>query len=235
MRHSTLLLAARQAYAITHDGWVNNAPGCEKIGWLSQPRSLLAGDNAAIFGHTPEGSIIAFRGTMPLNTAAGLSNWLENLDSDLITEFDFPGKIDRGFVTAFNRFNLPGENEFETIYFTGHSLGGAIAQLASFILHPWVNECVTFASPRVGDANFAIELNEAVSVTCYENYGDIVPTLPPFNYITAGNPKFIVDGKFTVDLPADWQHAPWRAALQGHLLVKHSIDVGSDYAIALGV
>jgi hypothetical protein len=71
------------------------------------------------------------------------------------------------------------------IFITGHSLGGALAMLAGFLLlsydkegySPLLSIC-TFGAPRVGNQAFGRWFN-AVEVVRYVNSEDTVPTVPP--------------------------------------------------------
>jgi len=63
------------------------------------------------------------------------------------------------------------------IYITGHSLGGALAQIAAAVLgSDQVGACYTYGSPRVGNSYFDLW----VKVPSYRvlNYADIVPQVP---------------------------------------------------------
>lgn len=89
------------------------------------------------------------------------------------------------------------EDDFSnySLYITGHSLGGALAQLFSFCLasskslddYPsaFPVTAVTFASPTVGDndtyqqANNLLEKGGRLRHIRYSNEGDVVPVLPP--------------------------------------------------------
>ena len=67
---------------------------------------------------------------------------------------------------------------------TGHSLGGAVATLGSYILHndlkvP-VDATYTYGSPRVGNQEFALAVhNRSGSEWRVTHHRDIVPHLPP--------------------------------------------------------
>ena len=124
-------------------------------------------------------AVLAFRGTEGkelLNT---------DLNLRLVPLPGVPGvMVHCGFLDVFNRCR----NEIETaidknvpstlqLYITGHSLGGALAQIASAALdRDNLAACYTFGSPRVGTAGF----DEQVKCPHYRviNNWDLVPGLP---------------------------------------------------------
>ena len=81
------------------------------------------------------------------------------------------------------------QNKDYQIIFTGHSLGGAIATLASYYFKKYnlgENEpiLITFGQPRVGNENFAINYMEIISsVYRIERENDIVSMFPPIKNI----------------------------------------------------
>ena len=69
------------------------------------------------------------------------------------------------------------------IIFSGHSLGGALATIASvnyaFAYPDMVVDCVTFGSPRVGDPVFANYFNKTIKNSYrFVNDNDPIPCLP---------------------------------------------------------
>ena len=103
---------------------------------------------------------LAFRGS------SNLENWVINLDT---IRTDFHGaKVHKGFYLAWNALkpaimNKTFSKEKELLV-AGHSLGGAIAQLAALdlALAGYNVTLVTLASPRVGDKAFAGLINGKV-------------------------------------------------------------------------
>jgi len=79
------------------------------------------------------------------------------------------------------------------IYITGHSLGGALAQIAGAVLgSDQVAACYTFGAPRVG--NFYFDLWVKVPSYRVMNYADIVPQIPlPIVYRHSGDPRYMLD------------------------------------------
>jgi triacylglycerol lipase len=84
------------------------------------------------------------------------------------------------------------------IYLTGHSLGGALALIASAVLGGTsglgdrIAAVYTFGAPRVGQRNFS----EIVKAPHYRviNSGDIVPLVPPnwiLGYVHTGTPVLL--------------------------------------------
>ena len=71
------------------------------------------------------------------------------------------------------------------VFFAGHSLGGAFAQLLAVLLAPResvrVGGVVAMGAPRVGDAAFAAHYAALLGgrTLCFVNAGDDVPALPP--------------------------------------------------------
>jgi triacylglycerol lipase len=98
------------------------------------------------------------------------------------------------------------------VYITGHSLGGALAQIAAAVLgDDRVAACYTFGSPRVGNSYFDLW----VKVPSYRlvNASDIVPQLPwPISYRHSGDPRFLPE---KVDAsPYRYQPDPGTRAIQ---------------------
>jgi triacylglycerol lipase len=113
-------------------------------------------------------------------------------------------RIHKGFYRAFTKLDdgtLGIKDKIESIkrstdglvpiYITGHSLGGALAQIAGAVLgNDQIAACYTFGSPRVGNAYFDLW----VKVPSYRvmNYADIVPQVPfPVVYRHSGDPRYM--------------------------------------------
>jgi hypothetical protein len=145
---------------------------------------------------------LAFRGT------SSTKNW----DTDFHVALIHPDNTDRqlhvhqGFYRAFVKLDegkLGIEEKIDAIkqatsgavpiYITGHSLGGALAQIAAAVLgSDQVAACYTYGSPRVGNSYFDLW----VKVPSYRvmNYADIVPQVPlPIVYRHSGDPRYLPD------------------------------------------
>ncbi len=133
-------------------------------------------------------AILAFRGTE-----------CEQL-ADLLTDADFfldpfprGGKVHQGFLKAINLVWDEIDGELETlglpVWYTGHSLGAALATLAAAYRKPAA--LYTFGSPRVGDAEFVSLLDDARAYRAVD-CADMAATLPPrIKYRHAGEQDFI--------------------------------------------
>jgi triacylglycerol lipase len=144
---------------------------------------------------------LCFRGT------DSIKNWKTNFQASLIhpENTDAKLRVHEGFYHAFialcegnNRIEdkmkeIKMRNPNTPIYFTGHSLGGALAQIAAAVLgDDQTAACYTFGSPRVGN----MYLDQWVKTPSYRvmNYADIVPQSPlPILYRHAGDARYMPD------------------------------------------
>jgi pimeloyl-ACP methyl ester carboxylesterase len=167
------------------------------VNYSNPPKPICAGTdliNACLVGQNADGIIVAFRGTLPpsLQSAASLLDWLQDFFAEPKAAPNVPGMVHSGFYDATMSImagiaaavqNLnPGPNT--PIFVTGHSLGGAMASIAAYILsqtyHLPIKQVVTFASPKPGNAGFQTGYQAVIpNQVRYENYQDIVPLLPP--------------------------------------------------------
>jgi triacylglycerol lipase len=123
--------------------------------------------------------LLAFRGTQ------SIANCLTDLEAILVSQPPYPGRVHSGFARAVEevfpsvRRLLPSSARSTPLWITGHSLGGAMATLASVRLahagYP-VRAVYTYGSPRVGDRHFR-------NFYHWPNYrfvcgNDLVPHLP---------------------------------------------------------
>lgn len=117
----------------------------------------------SIYQNNTDGHVVvAFRGSV------NHDNWLKRNMFAKPTDDGHGNKVHSGFKTAWDDlkpevdselFKLFGTNKFgNNVTFTGHSLGGAIGQLATADYmesqNPQLIDVVTFASPTVGDEGF---------------------------------------------------------------------------------
>eukprot|EP00003_Mantamonas_plastica_P026426 TRINITY_DN5401_c0_g2_i22.p1 TRINITY_DN5401_c0_g2~~TRINITY_DN5401_c0_g2_i22.p1 ORF type:complete len:547 (+),score=150.98 TRINITY_DN5401_c0_g2_i22:53-1642(+) len=101
------------------------------------------------------------------------------LDPCRINGYSAPGECHRGFIKAFNELGQGYHSLLKSYHrkgwsmaFTGHSLGGALANLAAYHFKEHANmkihRVVTFGAPRVGDASFAREFNRKLGSVSFQ-------------------------------------------------------------------
>ena len=191
-----LLRASQEAYDVTATGAVAIRPPFDQIGWLAPPQGFASGQqniDAALVGETETEIIVAFRGTLPPNSGSPdykqvLEDWLNDLDALLVPGVGLPGLVHKGFLGSLDALwpdVLGAIAGGKPLYFTGHSKGAAVANLAAVRYQtqklPAVAPVVTtFAGPKAGDRDFQIEYDRIIPHSVrYENRDDLVPHLPP--------------------------------------------------------
>ena len=122
-------------------------------------------------------AVLAFRGT----EATDIKDIKADLNAIITTQGGT--RIHTGFLKAYEQVRTEVEEavaevEDYALYVTGHSLGGALALIATRELKtPNLAACYTFGSPRVGNSEFG----DSIKTPIYRivNTADIVPRLPP--------------------------------------------------------
>lgn len=144
---------------------------------------LLRGDNLDIVGFTAarEGvTYVVWRGTQILEGVHFAAEWV--LDGFCFPMVSWPGRgrVHRGFDDMYNCANtslvdcLRQYPVTNAKLVTGHSLGAAVATLCHADIG---GDLLTFACPRVGDADFARGLFDGPTIRVV-NDPDIVPDVP---------------------------------------------------------
>jgi hypothetical protein len=211
-----LLCASQCAYAVQNEDGVltegEPVPYYEAAGYLARPAGFVRGPrgiHACLVGTTPDGVVLAFRGTLPplplpTNLISGfqvLLDWMNNFnappvrleDPDVPAELaDNPGRVHAGFYDALNLLWEPLRDAVleqlkqvgpdAKLFITGHSKGGAIAPLAAWRFHVRLKitaRVVTFAGARCATAPFVAAYNDAIAQDRFEFSNDIVPYVPP--------------------------------------------------------
>ena len=162
-----------------------------------EAQRLDAGTTNCYVAWKDDWALVAFRGTQP-------DQW-----GDILDDLRFPpvawthGSVHGGFEDAFSRIRPALEARLQSIargrsvWFCGHSLGGALATLAA---HWWPGSSgvCTLGAPRVGDPAFAAAFDARFAGRSwrYVNDNDIVPHLPPpllgpFAYAHVAAPLYI--------------------------------------------
>lgn len=128
--------------------------------------------------------VLSFRGT-ELQEKADI--WAD-LKADL-TPIGGSYRVHRGFRDAFGKVEEEISNDLKShqrlpLYITGHSLGGALAILAtSQLASDSLGACYTFGGPRVGESKLADNIKTPIYRIV--NAADGVPRLPPSFVIDA--------------------------------------------------
>ena len=208
-----LLHASAQAYqALTPDsqnavGWLEPPVVVRRNAEIGR-RTI----DLALVGRVREGVVVAIRGSLPPFPRNGqdgfavLLDWLNDSLSLCIEAPEYGGGVHLGFADSTYRLwedadGQPGirraiqmmldVNRFDRaarphLFLTGHSKGGALANLAAMRaarLDQWRAmpiSVATIAAPRAGNAAFArAYAAERIDCLRYEISSDIVPHLPP--------------------------------------------------------
>lgn len=165
--------------------------GFQKPVTVSGPRDI----QCTILGNA-DCIVAAYRGTIPTKEGKfDANNWIVNCTADQISvedAFGIRGNVHDGFATAFSSIWQPvrdAVNQFQTgsqsVWFTGHSLGGALALMAAaawtFELRMPFNGLYTYGQPRVGDPDFCGNCDTHFGDQYYRfvNDEDIVTRVPP--------------------------------------------------------
>ncbi len=200
------------AYSLNNAYWLAQAakiayqekgtiqPAVAKLG-LENFEFLSKEDTEGYIAANEEIIVVAFRGTEPTH--------IQDLLADArVHKVQGPlGKVHRGFLNAFalvkdDVFNtiqrFRDENNPQSLWCTGHSLGAALAVVAVAHLladDQTVNGLYNFGQPRVGSDEFADEFNRRFSERHFRfvNNNDTVTRVPPreFGYSHTGTLRYI--------------------------------------------
>ena len=154
--------------------------------------------------------VIAFRGT-EITEPEDISTDLRFLP----VRGPFAGKVHEGFYKALNMAWPAVEQAIsscrtrpKSLWFTGHSLGAALATLAVARMRDEdqpVDGLYTFGQPRVGDRDFARNFNADFGKYTFRfvNNNDVVTRIPPreLKYSHVGTLKYFTeDGRLVDDI-----------------------------------
>ncbi|MDM8568089.1 lipase family protein [Thiotrichales bacterium HSG1] len=133
-------------------------------------------------------AILVFRGSHEIQ------DWLSNLNT-VLTRWPHGGMVHQGFKEALEKVWDEVASYLEIlkvpIFYTGHSMGAALATLAASKKPPAAT--YTFGSPRVGNSHFAQSLI-AVNVYRVVNHRDAITFIPPdglFDFSHVGELHYI--------------------------------------------
>ena len=176
--------------------------------------------------------VVAFRGT------EAIEDWLTNINLDL-TEGPFEGNVHQGFYTALSNVWTKiertiaafRENKPKSLWFTGHSLGAALATLAVARLRDEdrpVDGLYTFGQPRTGDRQFARNFNFDFKPYNFRfvNNNDVVTRIPSrsHKYSHVGTLKYFTERGELVDDIGFWN----RFLDRMHGRIEDILEWGSD-------
>ena len=189
-----------------------------------------------VFGYNDgRNCVIVFRGTEP-------TQW-SDVKADLkIRKVKCPtGFVHRGFQDALNEVweevnQWIVKQKKQHVFFTGHSLGGALATLAASRWNTETTHLYTFGSPRVGGKKF-IQSFKTSHRYRFRNNNDIVTKVPfemiGYKHVSGEGGNFIyfdIDGDVVKEfnrwyLFKQW----WKGTFRG--LLKGRIDGFSDHSM----
>lgn len=169
---------------------------------------LISVDNTqAYVGANEQNIVVAFRGSEAPTSIDGFKDWLLTNAVNLLivpegqigTDFIAAGvgaRFHKGFMAALADVWEPLAAAVEAemqkaerpLWVTGHSLGGALAQLAAWRFNRrfiQVHQVYTFGAPMVGNqaAKAAFDKEFAGRIFRYVNLTDLVPKLPTVSLI----------------------------------------------------
>jgi len=165
-------------------------------------------DTQAFLAKNDQFAVLAFRGTEVTK--------LEDVKIDVMASkmSDLDGRVHAGFRQAYESVADDIEESVLKLdklplYITGHSLGAALATVATQRLehNPRIREkiaaCYTFGSPRVGNSHYDMEFKSPIYRVV--NTRDIVTVVPllAMGYIHIGDVRFLgaKDGEFQRGIP----------------------------------
>jgi len=201
------------AYSIGAPGGITSSRYYDNVGFTSEPNAFAAAIiNAALVGTTGSEVILAFRGTLRIDTdnwdefVESVQDWANDGAVKLVDVSYTAGLVHQGFQRSLDLLwpdLIDAVRSQQTasklpVIVTGHSKGGALASLAAMRLQneTGISPCVyTFASPRAGNTQFARDYNAKLPKSWrFENSDDLVPHLPPtvllLDFLAEADPRF---------------------------------------------
>ncbi|MEP0807025.1 MAG: lipase family protein [Chloroflexota bacterium] len=169
--------------------------GFKLIGEFNSPET----DTQAFLVSNDEYAVLAFRGTEVTKTKDVIT------DARVFKISAIEGRVHKGFAEAYHSIEPQVLEALKKVrglplYITGHSLGAALATIATQhlehdpALRDDIAACYTFGSPRVGDDEFDREFKS--SIYRVVNTTDIVTVIPllSMGFIHIGDVRFLEPG-----------------------------------------
>ena len=175
---------------------------------LGLTAKLLSIDNTQVYiAESPDHLVVAFRGTEDPTSIDGLKDWLLTDAMNLLVvpegrlghDLSAAGvgaKFHKGFVDAIAEIWEPLRDDVEAkmkksdrpLWITGHSLGGALALLAAWLLKrrfTSVHQIYTFGAPMIGNQKASDAFNNEFSGKIFRHVSgrDPVPKLPGLSLV----------------------------------------------------
>lgn len=166
-------------------------------------------DTQAFLATSNDGyAVLAFRGTEVVKRQDIL------IDAKAMKVSVLEGRIHSGFRAAYESVARDVERSIlklkgMPLYITGHSLGAALATVATqrlehnLTIREMIAACYTFGSPRVGDKHYDIEFKSPIYRVV--NTTDVVTVIPllAMGYIHIGDIRYLgrLDGEFRRGIP----------------------------------
>jgi hypothetical protein len=185
------------AYFVGLSG-LTSRPFYEDVGFTDTPQMFTANIiNSALVGTTETEVVLAFRGTLPIDTddwddfVESIRDWVNDGEANLVEAEYTVGLVHQGFNHSLDLLwdDVLAAVEAQhaatklPVVVTGHSKGGALASLAAMRLQKdaaITPDVYTFGSPRAGNTLFAKDYNSKILDSWrFENKDDLVPHLPP--------------------------------------------------------
>jgi predicted lipase len=199
-------------------------PQIEDIGF--KVKALIDIDNSeCLITYNNDTIIVAFTGTE-------VHEW-----QDILTDIQFwhskaeVGKVHTGFYKAYHKLKFPvyrailelNKEKLRKIYWTGHSLGGALAVIFASYYKSGV--VYTYGQPKVGDWEFSHHADKVLDLYRIVNDIDMIPPLPPsiLGYTHCGT-----EVRFHLE-PESWSFK-WIARESYFLVAKFLLQLLFKYA-----
>lgn len=149
-------------------------------------------NNRGMILSSDDALVIVFRGTrMNEHKIFDAAAFVAIDPNDLVTDskfipknFDAGGKVHGGFLAAYEEVRgllaetVKAKPPAQKLWFTGHSLGGALASLAAADFADETAGLYTYGAPRAGNSDFAKRIPNNKHIR-YVHRDDWVPTVPP--------------------------------------------------------
>jgi triacylglycerol lipase len=179
---------------ITCEKWARAQGFDEDFDFFSSTGVTKNSDTQGFIAQNQQTILIAFRGTQPKQPV----DWLSDFEASHETWGHPIGKVHKGFYEALRAVwgqAIGGKKILperllnrgdRAVWITGHSLGGALAELAAaqaaLVNHVPIQGVYTFGQPRVGDDAYARAVHDAFGtrIVRFVNDRDIVPRVPFF-------------------------------------------------------